>query len=740
METISLYQLAQTLEQNQQWSEALVAYTQYYRENPELGVPSLQAMARIYRQQGKLEAARECLIQLLEQVPEDARTYLELGQLFWQSQQLEHAVNYLQQALRLEPELAQAYYWLGRIFQQAGYDQQAQRYYQQAVHYQPDYVEALNAWGVVCLVQNELETALEVLSKAVSLNPENPIYHKHYGLALFWSGQETLAIQHLDTAIRQEPLLAEFYLNMGTYFIRERQMLSASVFLKLALRGRGVRRSLLFSLLAECAERESDTEQALYFYRKACESQPEDWSLEVRAATLLPWIYENEEAVGLWRERYQRNLTFLCQRLPHWSEVRRYPISHYTQNFLLAYQGFDNRALFELLAGFWRQVLPPAPPLSTVRQPLASQIRIGFVSSHFYRHPVMDCFSALLLALVEEGFEVSCFQVGQPYQDAVTTALQTQVHHYHDLSAESSIERLAEVIHQENLDILVYPEVGMETYTSLLALQRLAPVQCVLPGHPLTTGSPVMDYFISCILFEPESASNHYTEKLVCTRLPLFAVSSPRRPDKLLSRTELGYPENRRVYLVPVTLFKVHPVFDRLLGDLLKADPDAVVVLIQSRYYHWHEKLQQRFQVSLADLSERILFLPWSEQEIFFMRLLQADLVLDCPIFGLGTVAYQALGLGVPILTMPGAFMRGRIVAGLYRQLGMDVCIAQNEADFVRRACELAQNSVLRAQVAQTLLERSPQLFDASAAIQEVCAFFRRFVQESRQSPYISPY
>ena len=65
------------------------------------------------------------------------------------------------------------------------------------------------------------------------------------------------------------------------------------------------------------------------------------------------------------------------------------------------------------------------------------------------------------------------------------------------------------------LDILFYQDIGMEPFSYLLALARLAPVQCVSYGHPDTTGIPNMDYYVSNDLYEPPGAAEHYSERLV---------------------------------------------------------------------------------------------------------------------------------------------------------------------------------------------------------------------------------
>src|SRR5262249_54411249 len=52
-------------------------------------------------------------------------------------------------------------------------------------------------------------------------------------------------------------------------------------------------------------------------------------------------------------------------------------------------------------------------------------------------------------------------------------------------------------IKEDNLDVLLLPDVGMGGAGKMISLARLAPIQCVGWGHPMTTGSANVDYYLS---------------------------------------------------------------------------------------------------------------------------------------------------------------------------------------------------------------------------------------------------
>jgi protein O-GlcNAc transferase len=93
-------------------------------------------------------------------------------------------------------------------------------------------------------------------------------------------------------------------------------------------------------------------------------------------------------------------------------------------------------------------------------------------------------------------------------------------------------------------------------------------------------------------------------------------------------------------------------------------------VLLAGNRPRWMNLLKTRFDRNIAD-AERIVFAPALRQLDFFRLLLAADVILDPFHFGGGNSTYEALALGVPIVTMPGAFMRGRVTNACYKKMGL---------------------------------------------------------------------
>ena len=135
--------------------------------------------------------------------------------------------------------------------------------------------------------------------------------------------------------------------------------------------------------------------------------------------------------------------------------------------------------------------------------------------------------------------------------------------------------RLAEAREQiaaRELDVLFYTDIGMDPWAYFLAF-ALAAVQCVALGHPVTTGIPTIDYFLWCDRLEPAGAEGHYSERLVRFANMPHHFSKPRELGHEGRRSDYPIPSEARWYVCHQTLFKIHPEFDGLIGEILRRDP-----------------------------------------------------------------------------------------------------------------------------------------------------------------------
>ena len=187
-----------------------------------------------------------------------------------------------------------------------------------------------------------------------------------------------------------------------------------------------------------------------------------------------------------------------------------------------------------------------------------------------------------------------------------------------------------------------------------------------------------------------------------------------------------GLPHEAHIYLCPQSLFKFHPDFDLPLAAILARDPEARIVLIEAPHRNWTDLLSQRLKKSLSEHFHRVSFVPRVDRQAFLRLLATADVVLDPLHFGGGNTSFQALGLGLPVVTLPAKYMRGRVTAGCYRKMDLEICVARDAEDYANLAVRLGTDPAFNAFVRSEINSRSSVLFEDTAAVRELEVFFKR--------------
>lgn len=350
------------------------------------------------------------------------------------------------------------------------------------------------------------------------------------------------------------------------------------------------------------------------------------------------------------------------------------------QTFGLPYTGED---VTEILRMVGEKVIRPVisravPDLTEPLEPRKREgrIRVGYLSRNMIQHHA----TAYVLGWIRrhaEDIESYVFHTG-PAQDSVSLQFRMAADHFYHLP--SDVPTSARFIKGLGLDVLVFPDLGNYGENFQYAGMRLAPVQCTGWGQPVTSGLSSIDYYLSSELMEPENGDEHYTERLV--RLPGSGLYWPRELPRASGKTrsELGLPDGPFV-LVCQNLRKLIPRWDYLLSEIQQRS-GLPIVLIDYGVEITADATRDR----LADL--KTIWLP-SQSQPDFLRIQQlAAVSLDPPAWNGGNTTVNGLGVGGPIVSMAGPFMRSRHCLAFMRQAGVSGLIASSPSDYVDLACD----------------------------------------------------
>ncbi len=426
-------------------------------------------------------------------------------------------------------------------------------------------------------------------------------------------------------------------------------------------------------------------------------------------ATSLPPVYESMDDLRARREKLEANVARMAADGLK-IDIARNPAP---TMFYAAYQGLNDRDLQRQLANL---LAAPQTGIERGTRPQGKRIRIGLISRHFRNHTIGRLNIGTVQHLPRDRFEVSVISVGS-HDDLFAQRFRAAADHH--VALPTNLAAVREQVAAMKLDLLFFADVGMDTLTYSLAMSRLAPVQCCTWGHPVTTGSPEMDAFIISEDLESEGGDSHYTERLV--RNPRLAVCYERPvPSRPRPREYFGLDPDRHVYLCFQTLFKFHPEFDAILAGILARDPRGDLILMEGQHPEWTAMLQRRFARTLGEGAKRVRFLPGQSHEDFMSLYGVADVSLDPIHFGGGNTTYEALAIGLPVVTWPSEFLRCRLSYAMYRQSGIDDCVAGSVEDYIERAVRIATQPGYRKELSQRIVEQSAVLYDDREAIREL--------------------
>jgi predicted O-linked N-acetylglucosamine transferase (SPINDLY family) len=438
----------------------------------------------------------------------------------------------------------------------------------------------------------------------------------------------------------------------------------------------------------------------------------------VSAALKLPSLYGDASSVHAWRERYGQALVQLSRRI----EAHASPSLVKFTAFGLAYHGMNDLALQSMRGDLLSRLVAPFAPTraNEVSRTTKNKIRVGFLSKHIRDCTVGHYFKRFFGGLESAQIEVHLFACGSV--DTLTDEVASGVSACHRIALigdsnndDAVLKRVAAQVAQAALDVLIYPEIGMEPLIEKLAAMRLAPLQCALWGHPDTTGLPTIDVFFSAAEMEPEAASQHYREALQL--LPGLGCSYPRPPKaEPTTRASLGLPQDAPLLVCAQASFKWSARFIDAIAALLLRTPSAKLVYFRNRdpiaAFTFDDFLRDKLTSHGVDAAERTISLAETTRARFLAVLKACDLSLDTFDFSGGNTTLDALSVGLPVVTLPGEFMRGRQSLAMLNIIELPQLIAKDVDDYVQIAgglvCDRAALSSLRSHIEN----RAHQLFD----------------------------
>ncbi len=441
-----------------------------------------------------------------------------------------------------------------------------------------------------------------------------------------------------------------------------------------------------------------------------------DIEARVRATfAAIPIVARSEAEIDVARRQYAEGLDGLAKDIDALAiKGEAGPLGLAWPAFL-AYQGRDGRALQARWGGLLSAVVARAFPAARMSDPpkRGERLRVGIVSPFFRRHANWR----LPMQGWVEGFDPERFELFGYHlsaeRDDVTERAAARCSAFH--AGERSLAQWRDTILADAPHVLLYPGLMLDRLSHLLAAQRLAPLQGNSWGHPVTSGMPTMDLFLSSGPMEADGSEAHYTERLV--RLPGFGARLGASPhgNALSRRAALGLRPSACVFWTGQSLPKFRPRHDRVFAEIAARAGDCQFLFARldealGATEIFQERLAATFSAKGLRFEDHCVFRPALPGPEFRAEMALCDVTLDSLGWGGCNTTLDALELDLPVVTLAGEFMRGRHGLGILSMLGMESFASPDIGAYVARAVELARDGHARQATAGMLREAKPRL------------------------------
>ena len=640
---------------------------------------------------------------------------------------LPNAIVDLEGALAIDATQARIWNELGLLSADAGMNERAMVAFDHATKSDPGYARAWNNLGNALRAAGRGAEAVRAVERAVATDTSYALAWSNLGALKRETGDDHGAEAALRRALSLEPNQRGALVTLAG-LLRERADLSAAAELFARARELDPRDANAAFLLASTLAEHDDLSGARAAYAHAEASDPRMLRALFGRCLSLPMVPVDASALARARVAFSDGLSTVAREAPlraaSLSAERALDEMRWS-NFLLAYQGDDDKPLQSRFASIVHELVKSrAPdwlrPLSP-RVRAGSRVKVGFLSTLFRDSTFGRYFESWIVDLPRSDFEIYVYHL-LPGIDPLASRLAARADHFRHCPWWRP-SQLAPRIRADALDVLVYPELGMGTVPFALAALRLAPLQCAGWGHPVTTGHPTIDVFFSAEAMESSEGATHYTERLVTLPGIGTRYNAPQVPADA-TRERMGLPSRGPLLLCPQSLFKIHPDNDALFARLMRELPEASLVCLEGR----DPQLSAQYQNRLATAgiaADRVRMVPQCAHDDFLRINTLCDVMVDTLHWSGGNTSLDALACGLPIVTLPGRFMRGRQSAGMLRLMGVDELVARDVDDYVRIVARVVGDVAWRAALSARIREGRQRVFDDAAPTAALAEFLR---------------
>ena len=652
-------------------SDAQKGYRRILKKQPD-HFDALHMLGVSEKQLGNHEAAMRLIKRALLANPRSASVHSNLGSLLMVLRRFEEAVVACEKAIELDSQLVDAHYNRGNALVELKQFAEAIGSFRKALAIDPLHANAHNNCGNALCKSRQFLDAITCYDQAIALNPGYASAYANRAAALIGLRRTEEAILDLDRALALEPENVDAWINRGESFLRTQCFPEALASFDRALEfdrkseTAWLGRANCLMLLRRLSEAESACREALAVNPTS-----------VKGLVQLSQCHASRAETDIAIECLDKALSIDPE----------YETAITNRIFWLDFSTKADVACQQAArADWWRAIgskeaCRPALLRREDRDP-DRKIVLGYVSAEFKRRSAAFTYRPVFENHDKKQFEVVCYS-GSPTTDDVTETFKQCADRWCDVS-RSSDDELVECIQRDGIDILVDLSGYGDGNRLQVFARKPAPIQVTAWGHANGTGLPTIDYLFSDPVAIPNGVRHHYAEKIY--DLPCLITLEP--PSNV-SRFELP-PVSKNGFLtygVFNRVSKCSPESIELWSRLFSDDP-ACRLIIKDHMLDDGEtrtRLLERFKANGVD-PERISLRGTTDRDLHLAAFNEVDICLDpCP-HGGGVSTWEALHMGVPVVTKLGTGLTSRMTASILSAIGLTDWVATDDNGYLEIA------------------------------------------------------
>ena len=719
-DALALYNLGHLYQLYSRWSEAAAAFGQAVAQQAEF-LPAWHKLAAMELRANRRDQALAAAERAVALAPDDAAGWFHLADALGRFERWPDSRQALERCLALQPQFPEAWNNLGLARKTQGDQAGAKAAFQAALQQSPlnDPGNAAFAAEIYAnlaqleLDAHQLQAAQQWSSKALALDAKSAKVQFSYGNVLNALGLYDAAASAMRLALELQSDFPEALNNLGNILLGLRRHSESIATFERAIAQRSDYAEAIANLAN--AQREASypdlAEKALL---EAIRIKPEF----AAAHSNLGNAYFDQGKLDLALKSYHRGIEL-------GQDDRDFvPNYLFALNYSPSASDADIAAETRRLAqAKFDAFLSEPAAIAAIR---ARRLRVGYVSPDLWMHPVARFLLPVLQHHDRSRFEVFCYS-SRYLKDGMTNEIAKRVEHWHEVQ-QLDDAALAEQIRADGIDLLIDLTMFARDCRPALFARKPAPVQITYLAYVGTTGLATMDYRITDgVLDPPDAGELPFSEQPL--RLPRcwwsFSVPPPVVtipdvvPPPCLSEGVISFGSLNN-------FVKVNEEVRALWAELVASVAGSRLVL------HIKETRARQglleFFAARGVASDRITLIGYQNGPDYMATYGQIDIALDTSPFAGGTTSFDALWMGVPLVTLAGERSSSRGGASILTSLGRPDWIARTPEEYIAIAQRLAADPQALAAIRSSLraeLQASP-LMDNAGFTRELEDLYRQ--------------